>query len=90
MSQVFADGGFVLDTPSDIEMWVFTSRLFQLALEINTGMKAARGSVLADCQRRGYTDKRTKKGALKQMVATCQEVRGSDWQIPATVAAALA
>lgn len=79
----------IIDTPEGIEMWVFTSRMFQLALEISTGMKATRGSVLADCQRRGYTDKRTKKGALRDLVATAQQVRGPEWQVPATVAQAL-
>lgn len=80
----------VIDTPEGIEMWVFTSRLFQLALEINTGMRAARGSVLADCQRRGYTDKRTKKAALRQMVETCQQVRGPEWTVPHSIAEAIA
>lgn len=85
-----SDQTIVIDTPEGIEMWVFTSRLFQLALEINTGMKAARGSVLADCLARGYTTKRTKKGALREMVATAKAVRGPEWVVPDTVARAIA
>lgn len=57
-----------LDTPGEIHMWVLLSRMHQLALEINTGMHHSRGSILADCQRLGWTKKRTKKGALRDLL----------------------
>lgn len=63
-----------LDTPEQISAWVLLSRMHQLALEINCpGLKAARGSVLKDCQRLGWTDKRTKRGALEDLVKLMQE-----------------
>lgn len=79
----------ILDTPESIEQWVFSSRMFQLAIEINTGLKH-RGSVLADCQRRGWTNKRTKRGALADLVVIAKATRGEDWSVPDSVARALA
>ena len=40
-----------------------------LGIEIRTGMGHSKGSILALCQRLGYTDKRTKKGAWKDVDA---------------------
>lgn len=38
-----------------------------LKLQIRTGLKHSRGSVLAHCQRQGWTQKRTMKGAFADL-----------------------
>lgn len=45
-------------------MYVLLSRISQLSIEVGTGMKHSRGSVLAACWREGFTAKGTKRGAL--------------------------
>lgn len=62
--------GFTLDlTNEDVRMaYVLHSRIAQLSIEIGTGMHHSRGSVLAACWREGFTDKRTKRGALEDLV----------------------
>lgn len=78
-----------LDTPGEISMWVLLSRMHQLALEINTGMKYSRGSVLADVQRQGWTKARTKKAALQDLVDLMLAI-DPDFQIsPETIGKAL-
>jgi hypothetical protein len=62
------DTSFSLDTPEQIAMWRVLSAESMLALEIKTGMKH-RYSVLAACQDNGWTQKRTKKGALLDLIA---------------------
>lgn len=42
-----SDETIILDTPAQIQAWVYLSRMYQLALEINTKMKASRGSIMA-------------------------------------------
>lgn len=85
----------VLDTPGQIQHWVFTSRMFQLALELNTGMKHSRGPILTIMYREGWIDKplrgtrANKKMVLQLMVDQCKKLRGPDWAVPVTVQAAL-
>lgn len=64
----------VIDTPEGIQMFALLQVTHRLALEINTGLKF-RQSSLAAVQRAGYTSKRTKKSALKDMVTLLQEMR---------------
>ena len=61
--------GTMIDTPEGIEYARLATFAHALALEINTGMKLTRGSVLARAQASGYTSKRTKKGALSDIIA---------------------
>jgi hypothetical protein len=64
-----------VDTPEGIEMFRLLAIAHALSLEVNTGMKMSRGvSVLAVAQRDGLTVKRTKKGALKDVIAYIQRV----------------
>jgi deoxyribose-phosphate aldolase len=64
----FDDNGFVIDNPNR-ELMAHTTIMHRLALEINTGLKASGGvSTLKAAQDWEFTDKRTKKAALRQMV----------------------
>lgn len=47
-----------------------------LALEINTGLKNGKVSFLQHAQKLGWTDKRTKKGALRDVVKLASESFG--------------
>ena len=73
----------VIDTPEGINMLRLISMAHALALEVNTGMKMSRGvSVLAIAQRDGITNKRTKKGALKDVVEYIQLVHEAEGRPP--------
>jgi hypothetical protein len=63
------DNGFVLDTPDQIAMWRLMSFRSMLQIEIKTGLRHSRGSVLKAAQQQGLTDKRTKIGAYKDIDA---------------------
>lgn len=78
----------VIDTPEGIQMFALLQVTHRLALEINTGLKF-RQSSLAAVQRAGYTTKRTKKGALQDMVTLIQSMR-ADWEPSDTITRALA
>lgn len=59
-----------IDTPEGIRMFGLLQVAHLLALEINTGMKYSNAwSPLAIAQKRGLTHKRTKRGALKDVIA---------------------
>lgn len=78
-----------IDTPEGIQMVRLLAILHGLALEVNTGMKMSRGvSVLAVAQRDGLTVKRTKRGALKDVLAYVQKVN-PDYQPGETITRAL-
>lgn len=64
-----------IDTPAGIAMARKITIAHGLAFEINTGMKMTRQSVLAVAQHDGMTVKRTKKGALVDVVKSIK----SDW-----------
>ena len=53
----------IIDTPEGIEMYRLLSFRSMLRIEILTGMRHSKGSVLAAAQRQGLTTKRTKRGA---------------------------
>lgn len=46
----------VIDTPAGISAWVFLSRMHQIALELNTGMKNSNGPILRNMYREGLID----------------------------------
>lgn len=46
----------VIDTPGAINTWHFLSRMHQLAIELNTGMKHSKGPILANMYREGLID----------------------------------
>lgn len=85
--------GFVLTTPEQIHFWVWTSRMSQLALELNTDMKH-RAPILASMYYEGLIDakltgtRKNKLMVLKAMVEATQAVR-PDWTPPFTIAKAL-
>jgi hypothetical protein len=70
------DGPIILDQPEQIQMFAYLQSLHRLALEINTGLKF-RQSTLAAVQNAGITSKRTKKGALKDLLAFILEINPS-------------
>lgn len=53
-----------------------------LKIEITTGMKMSRGSVLALCNRLGYSEKRTKRGAYADLNAKIVALGGQDRPLP--------
>ena len=57
---------FTLDLTDDHTRLMYTLliRIRDLSIEVATGMSHSRGSVLAMCWADGFTAKRTKKGAL--------------------------
>jgi hypothetical protein len=58
----------MIDTPEGIEHWRVASAISMLRLEVNTGMKASRGSVLKACEHNWGCPKKTKAAALKWML----------------------
>ncbi len=86
------ESAIVLDTPPQIAAAGILQLIYRLALEINNGMKF-RQSTLAIVQRleingKMVTSKRTKKGALKDLVAAWQSIDPS-YAPRSTVAKAL-
>lgn len=88
----------VLDTPSQIQAFGLLQLIHRLALEINTSMKF-RQSTLAVVQRLAFevdgtevpvTNKRTKKGALKDLVDAYVKYVDPNYEVKSTVAQALA
>jgi hypothetical protein len=77
----------VIDTPEGIEYTRLATFAQALAFEINTGIKMTRGSVLASAQRSGYTSKRTKKGALRDIIALQRELLPSYEESPSILRA---
>jgi len=64
----------MIEGPEGVGMVRLLAIAHSLALEINTGMKMSRGlSPLAVAQRDGITSKRTKKGALRDVVAAIKQ-----------------
>lgn len=59
----------VITGRQNIEMAIVLATAHALALEINTGMVNSHGSVLNAARERGLTTKRTKKGALRDVIA---------------------
>jgi hypothetical protein len=80
---------FAITTPEGIAFYRLLTVAHGLALEINTGMKMTRQSVLAVAQRDGLTVKRTKKGALRDVVKALKAAQ-PDYAESASVARAMA
>lgn len=59
----------VIDTPEGIEHWRIASAISMLRLEVNTGMKATRYSLVKACEMNWGCPKKTKAGALAWMEA---------------------
>lgn len=76
-----------IDTPEGIEVAGLLALAHRLALEINTGM-GSRVSSLGIARRRGLTTKRTKKGALEDVVAAIKD-KWPGYEPRSTVARAL-
>jgi len=66
----------VIDTPAGIEHWRVASAISMLSLEVKTGMKATRYSLLKACEMNWGCPKKTKAGALKWMQAFYEETYG--------------
>lgn len=84
----------VIDTPEGIRAWVFFSRMMQLALEINTGMKSMKMPILKAMFLEGLTaecyrgTKANKVGMLRTMVNVMQE-DNPGWKPGTSIARAL-
>lgn len=74
-----------IDTPEGIEMWGLLSFRALLAIEIRTGLKHSRGSVLAAARRQGLTTQRTKAGAYADINALIVSKGGPDRPLEARV-----
>jgi hypothetical protein len=77
------DAGFIIDTPEGMEMYRLLSLRSMLSIEIVTGLKHSRGSVLAAAQRQGLTAKRTKRGAYADIDALVVAKGGRTRPLPA-------
>ena len=64
-----SDNAIIIDTPEGIAMYRLLSFRSMLSIEIKTGMRHSKGSVLAAAQRQGLTTKRTKRGAYADIDA---------------------
>lgn len=88
------NGIIALDTPEQISAWVFLSRMHQLALELNTGLKHSRGPILKAMFMEGLIDadlkgtKKNKKMVLGLMVDTYKEIM-PEWEPSPSVIRAL-
>lgn len=71
--------GFVLDKPELIQHWVVMSRMYQLSIELKTGLKHSRMPTLKAMYLEGLIDKqlpntrKNKLAVLKAMVDQCKE-----------------
>ena len=65
-----------IDTPDAMEHWRVASAVSMLRLEVGTGMKAARYSLVKACEMNWGCPKKTKAGALKWMQAFYEETYG--------------
>lgn len=72
----------VIDTPEGIEHWRIASAISMLHLEVNTGMKAARYSLVKACEMNWGCPKRTKKGALEWMLNHYKATYGVTFTLP--------
>jgi hypothetical protein len=66
----------IIDTPEGIELYRIASAIAMLRIEVNTGMKHSRGSVLQACKANWGCPKGTKKGALAWMESYYEKVAG--------------
>jgi hypothetical protein len=69
----------VINTPQGIEHWRMASAIAMLKLEVDTGMKAARYSILKACKMNWDCPKNTKAGALKWMLELYKETYGLEY-----------
>jgi len=76
------DKTIVIDTPDGIEHWRVASAISMLWLEVRTGMRSSRGSVVKACERNWGCPKRTKKGALEWMLAYYERQYGRPYKLP--------
>lgn len=76
------DKTIIIDTPDGIEHWRVASAISMLALEVRTGMKAARYSLIVACERNWGCPKKTKKGALEWMLAYYEQKYGRPYNLP--------
>lgn len=66
----------VIDNPASHSMLHFAQCISMLRIEVRTGMKHSRGSVLALVRERYGIKSRTKAGALAEMLSIYEEVTG--------------
>ncbi|MCH9846147.1 MAG: hypothetical protein K0U53_01390, partial [Betaproteobacteria bacterium] len=69
----------VIDTPEGIDHYRMCQVIAALKLEASTGMKHSRGSILKLAQQQYGCVKRTKKGALAEMLALYEETYGKEY-----------
>lgn len=70
----------VIDTPEGIAWFAFLQVLHALRIEVRTGMKFSRGSVLKIAQQRYGVTSRTKAGAYAEMVAMYENATGEPYR----------
>lgn len=71
----------VIDTPEGIAWFAFLQVLHALKLEVKTGMKMSRGSILKVAQQRYGVTARTKAGALAEMATIYEEITGEPFTV---------
>lgn len=68
----------IIDTPAGIQMYRLLSFRSLLQIEIKTGLRHSRGSVLAQARREGLTSARTKIAAHADINDLIVSMVGSD------------
>jgi hypothetical protein len=69
----------ILTTPDQIAFFHLAQTIGALRIEVKTGMKMSRGSVLKMAQNVYGVRSRTKDGALEELMALYQEVTGRQY-----------
>ena len=70
--------GFIIDTPEGIQHYRFVAVIHALHVEVKTGMKMTRYSLLDVCRQFGVNE-RTKKKALEAMKILYKQTYGHDY-----------
>lgn len=69
----------IIDTPEGIAHWQMARMIAAIKLEVTTGMKATRGSVLRAVESQYGIKARTKKKALEEMKKLYRETYGREY-----------
>jgi len=68
----------VLNTPEQIRAYAIQSLIAALRIEVNTGMKMTRGSLLKSARRQYGINARTKVGAINELKAIYNDLMNLD------------
>lgn len=76
------DNGTIIDRPDGIKFWQLVSHIHMLRIEVSTGMRHSRGSVLKAAQRRYDLKARTKVAAINELTDLKEKVLAGEAVLP--------